>query len=98
MHTSATSGLLTSLQSSRDTFRRRKGGGTGDRRWRFLGFVELDRSVMVWDFGGGGVDSNFTSIDPSIRSTNSSETFGIVRVPHGKLLAKSSCPKTHRMK
>jgi hypothetical protein len=50
-NTSGTYGLHTSLQFSGRSPCRRKGGRTGDRRWR-LGFVELRGGARVSDFGG----------------------------------------------
>jgi hypothetical protein len=47
----------------------------------------------VWKNSTCGKNSNFTSIDLSIRSTDSSETLGIAGVSHGLPLAKIQSPK-----
>jgi hypothetical protein len=64
----------------------------------------------VWETGqtGFGLDSreelnprensNLQAIDLPIRTTDQSETLGIVGVPRGLPLAKSSVPKTHSIK
>jgi hypothetical protein len=59
------------------------------------------RSVLAWTVRKNstrGKNSNLQAIDLPIRSTDQSETLGIVRVPHGLPLARSSVPKTHFIK
>jgi hypothetical protein len=59
------------------------------------------RLVLAWTVGKNstcGKNSNLQSIDLLIRSTDQSETLGIVGVPRGLPLARSSVPKTHSIK
>jgi hypothetical protein len=59
------------------------------------------RSVLVWTVGNYSThrkNSNLPPIDLPICSTDQSETLGIVGVPHGLPLARSSVPKTHSIK
>jgi hypothetical protein len=52
----------------------------------------------VWKNTARGKNSNLPPINLPIRSTNQSETLGIVGVPRGLPLARSSVPKTHSIK
>jgi hypothetical protein len=64
-------------------------------------FGEPVRPVLAWTVGKNtthGRNSNLLPIDLPIRSTNQSETLGIVGVPHGLPLARSSVPKNHSIK
>jgi hypothetical protein len=59
------------------------------------------RPVLAWTVGKNstrGKNSNLQAIDLPIRSTDQSETLGIVGVPRGLPLARSSVPKTHSIK
>jgi hypothetical protein len=59
------------------------------------------RPVLAWTVGKNstrGKNSNLQSIDLPIRSTDQSETLGIVGVPRGLPLARSSVPKIHSIK
>jgi hypothetical protein len=59
------------------------------------------RPVLPWTVGKNstrGKSSNLQSIDLLIRSTDQSKTLGIVGVPRGIPLARSSVPKTHSIK
>jgi hypothetical protein len=59
------------------------------------------RPVLAWTVGKNstrGTNSNLQPIDLPIRSTDQSETLGIVGVPRGLPLARSSVPKTHSIK
>jgi hypothetical protein len=56
---------------------------------------------LAWTVGKNstsGKNSNLLPIELSIRSTDQSETLGIVGVPRGLPLARSSGPKTHSIK
>jgi hypothetical protein len=56
---------------------------------------------LAWTIGKNstrGKNSNLSPIDLLIRSTDQSETLGIVGVHHGLPLARSSVPKTHSIK
>jgi hypothetical protein len=58
-------------------------------------------SVLAWTVGKNtarGKNSNLPPIDLQIRSTDQRETLGIVGVPRGLPLARSSIPKTHSIK
>jgi hypothetical protein len=64
-------------------------------------FGKTVRPVLAWTVGKNstrGKNSNLQPIDLPIRSMDQSETLGIVRVPHGLPLARSSVPKTHSIK
>jgi hypothetical protein len=59
------------------------------------------RPVLAWTVGKNtarGKNSNLPPIDLPIRSMDQSETLGIVRVPRGLPLARSSVPKTYSIK
>jgi hypothetical protein len=59
------------------------------------------RPVLAWIVGKNTAretNSKLQAIDLPIRSTDQSETLGIVGVPHGLPLARSSVPKTHSIK
>jgi hypothetical protein len=59
------------------------------------------RPVLAWTIGKNTTrekNSNLPPIDLPIRSTIQSETLGIVGVPRGLPLARSSVPKTHSIK
>jgi hypothetical protein len=59
------------------------------------------RPVFAWIVGKNivhGKNSTLPPIDLPIRSTNQSETLGIVVVPRGLPLARISVPKTHSIK
>jgi hypothetical protein len=59
------------------------------------------RPVFAWTVGKNtarGKNSTLPPIDLSIRSTDQSETLGIVGVPRGLPFARSSVPKTHSIK
>jgi hypothetical protein len=59
------------------------------------------RPVFAWTVGKNtarGKNSTLPPIDLPIRSTDQSETLGIVAVPRGLPLARSSVPKTHSIK
>jgi hypothetical protein len=59
------------------------------------------RPVLAWTVGKNstrGKNSNLQAIDLPIRSTDQSETLGIVGVPRGLPLARSSVPKTYSIK
>jgi hypothetical protein len=56
---------------------------------------------LAWTVGKNtarGKNTNLPPIDLSIRSTDQSETLGIVGVPRGLPLGRSSVPKTHSIK
>jgi hypothetical protein len=64
-------------------------------------FGKSVRPVLSWTVGKNstrGKNSNLQPIDLPIRSTDQSETLGIVGVPRGLPLARSSVPKTHSIK
>jgi hypothetical protein len=72
-----------------------------------IGLNRLDRfgkpvrPVLAWTVGKNstrGTNSNLQPIDLPIRSTDQSETLGIVGVPRGLPLARSLVPKTHSIK
>jgi hypothetical protein len=67
------------------------------RHWpnRLDRFIKPARFVLL---GQLRKNSNFTLIDLPIRFMDSSETLGTLGEPHGKPLAKNSCPKTHWIK
>jgi hypothetical protein len=59
------------------------------------------RPVLAWTVGKNiarGKNSKLPRIDLPIRSTDQSDTLGIVGVPRGLPLARSSVPKTHSIK
>jgi hypothetical protein len=59
------------------------------------------RPVLAWTVGKNtthGKNSKLQAIDLPICSTDQSETLGIVGVPCGLPLARSSVPKTHSIK
>jgi hypothetical protein len=59
------------------------------------------RPVLAWTVGKNSTrrkNSNLQPIDLPIRSTDQSETLGIVGVPRGLPLARRSAPKTHSIK
>jgi hypothetical protein len=59
------------------------------------------RPVFAWTVGKNtarGKNSTLPTIDLPIHSTDQSETLGIVGVPRGLPLARSSVPKTHSIK
>jgi hypothetical protein len=59
------------------------------------------RPVLAWTVAKNtthGKNSNLPPIDLPIRSTDQSETLGIVGVPRGIPLARSSVPKIHSIK
>jgi hypothetical protein len=59
------------------------------------------RPVLAWTVGKNttrGKNSNLPPIDLPIHSTDQSETLGIVGLPRGLPLARSSVPKTHSIK
>jgi hypothetical protein len=59
------------------------------------------RPVFAWTVGKNtprGKNSTLPPIDLPIRSTDQSETLGIVGVPHELPLARSLVPKTHSIK
>jgi hypothetical protein len=64
-------------------------------------FRKSVRPVLAWTVGKNTTrrkNSNLPPIDLPIRSTDQSETLGIVGVPRGLPLATSSVPKTHSIK
>jgi hypothetical protein len=64
-------------------------------------FGKLVRPVFTWTVGKNAVrgkNSTLPPIDLPIRSTDQSETLGIVGVPRGLPLARSSVLKTHSIK
>jgi hypothetical protein len=68
------------------------------RRNRSDRFGKTVRPVFAWTVGKNtacGKNSTLPPIDLTIRSTYQGETLGIVGVPHGLPLARSSVPKTH---
>jgi hypothetical protein len=70
-------------------------------RNRSYRFGKPDRPVFAWTVGKNtarGKNSTLPPIDLPIRSTDQSETLGIVGVPRGLPLARSSVPKTHSIK
>jgi hypothetical protein len=80
---------------SKNTSRQPIGRNRSDR------FGKPVRPVLAWTVGKNtarGKNSNLQSIDLPIRSTDQSETLGIVGVPRGLPLARSSVPKTHSIK
>jgi hypothetical protein len=79
----------------KNTSRRPTGRNRSDR------FGKPVRPVFAWTVGKNTArekNSTLPLIDLSIRSTDQSETFGIVGVPRGLPLARSSVPKTHSIK
>jgi hypothetical protein len=59
------------------------------------------RPVFAWTVGKNtahGKNSTLPPIDLPIRSTDQSETLGIIGIPRGLPLARSSVPKTHSIK
>jgi hypothetical protein len=59
------------------------------------------RPILAWTVGKNsarGKNSNLQAIDLPNHSTDQSETSGIVGVPRGLHLARSSVPKTHSIK
>jgi hypothetical protein len=71
------------------------------RRNRSDRFWKQVKPVFAWTVGKNtprGKNSTLPPIDLPIRSTDQSETLGIVGVPHGLPLARSSVPKTHSIK
>jgi hypothetical protein len=72
--------------------------GLGNRSDRF---GKPARPVFAWTVGKNtarGKNSTLPPIDLSIHSTDQSETLGIVGVPRGLPLARSSVPETHSIK
>jgi hypothetical protein len=64
-------------------------------------FGKLVRPVLAWTVGKNttrGKNSTLPPINLPIRSTDQSETLGIVGVPRGLPLARRSVPKTHSIK
>jgi hypothetical protein len=62
---------------------------------------ETGQTGFAWTVGNNtarGKNSTFQAIDLPIRSTDQSEALGIVRVPRGLPLARSSVPQTHSIK
>jgi hypothetical protein len=79
----------------RNTSRQPTGRNRSDR------FGKPVRPVFAWTVGKNiarGKNSTLPPIDLPIRSTDQSETLGIVGVPRGLPLATSSVPKTHSIK
>jgi hypothetical protein len=71
------------------------------RRNRSDRFGKPVRPVFAWTVEKNTAhekNSTLPPIDLLIRSTDQSETLGIVGVPHGLPLARSSVPKTHSIK
>jgi hypothetical protein len=64
-------------------------------------FGKSVRPVLAWIVGKNTArekNSKLQAIDLPIRSTDQSETLGIVGAPRGLPLARSSVPKTHSIK
>jgi hypothetical protein len=88
-HGTTTTSLL------KNTSRQPKGRNRSDR------FGKPVRPVFTWTVGKNttrGKNSTLPPIDLPIRSTDQSGTLGIVGVPRGLPLARSSVPKTQSMK
>jgi hypothetical protein len=69
-----------------------------NRSYRFGKPVRSVLALTVGKNSTRGKNSNLLTIELSIRSRDQSETLGIVGVPHGLPLARSSVPKTHSIK